>query len=49
MKLSDLAPNWDLLRQPWNWFVVAFALIILILLAHLFLKDRVGTQLKDQE
>ena len=34
MSLESFMPNWGLLKSPWNWFVVAFSVAILVLISH---------------
>lgn len=39
MTLSDLAPNWDILKQPWNWVLVLISIILLCMVLHLFFRN----------
>jgi hypothetical protein len=49
--------NIGILKEPWNWFVVAFSLALLLLVMHLFMRNTIhayspatntSTQLKTQ-
>ncbi len=36
--LSNLAPNMAILKSPSNWFLVTFAIALLLILFHVFIK-----------
>lgn len=40
MSLSDLGPNWELLKHPMNWVIVAFAVLLLFFIAHFAFRDK---------
>lgn len=39
MSLSDLGPNWAIIKHPWNWFFIAFSMVLLLFVFHLIFKD----------
>jgi hypothetical protein len=46
MTLSDLGPNWALIKRPWNWFIVAFSLVLLIFVLHIGVNFFAGASTK---
>lgn len=38
--MDSFLPNADILKSPSNWFLVAFAVVLLSLICHLLFKDK---------
>lgn len=36
--LSELGPNFAILKSPSNWFLVGFTLALLMIISHVFIK-----------